>query len=114
MWDKPDILNAIASLLFAVASLLAAYGAVNYVVRLPAFPLREVRVGGELAHVTLEQVEAIAKRELNGNFFTLDLAVARGAFEKLPWVRKVNVRRQWPDRLDVALEEHVPLARWGN
>ena len=31
----------------------------------------------------------------------------------LPWVRKVAVRRSWPDRLDVAIEEHVVLARWG-
>ncbi len=23
------------------------------------------------------------------------------------------MRRVWPDRLDVTLEEHVPLARWG-
>jgi cell division septal protein FtsQ len=114
MWDKPDLLNAVASLLFASAFLLAAYGAVHYVVRLPAFPLREVRINGELSHVTLDQVETIVRRELQGNFFTLDLAAARAAFEKLPWVRKVNVRRQWPDRLDVALEEHVPLARWGD
>jgi cell division protein FtsQ len=114
MWDKPDVLNAIASLLFAAAFLLAAYGSVLYVVRLPAFPLREVRVNGVIAHVTLEQVEIIARREIRGNFFTLDLAEARAAFEKLPWVRKVNARRQWPDRLEVALEEHVPLARWGS
>ena len=25
-----------------------------------------------------------------------------------------QVRRHWPDRLEVALEEHVPLARWGD
>ena len=56
----------------------------------------------------------IVKRELQGNFFTLDLAQTRAAFEKLPWVRMVNVRRQWPNRLDVTLEEHVPLARWGS
>jgi cell division septal protein FtsQ len=114
MWDKPDVLNAIASSLFAAAFLLAACGTVLYVVQLPLFPLREVRVSGELSHVTLEQVETIVKREVRGNFFTLDLAGARTVFEKLPWVRKVNVRRQWPDRLEVTLEEHVPLARWGN
>jgi len=114
MWDKPDILNAIAGLLFAAALLLAAYGSVHYVVRLPVFPLREVRIDGELAHITREQLETLARREVKGNFFTLDLAEARAAFGTLPWVRKVDVRRQWPDRLDVALEEHVPLARWGN
>jgi cell division protein FtsQ len=114
MWDKPDILNTIASLLLAAAFLLVAYGTLHYVVRLPEFPLREVRINGALAHLTVGQVEVIVKRELQGNFFTLDLAQARAAFERLPWVRKVNVRRQWPDRLDVTLEEHVPLARWGN
>ena len=114
MWDKPDILNVIAGLLFAAALLLAAYGSVRYVVRLPVFPLREVRIDGELAHVTREQLETLARREIKGNFFTLDLGEARAAFATLPWVRKVNVRRQWPDRLEVALEEHAPLARWGN
>jgi len=113
LWHRPDILNAIASTLFTAAFLLAAYGAVHYVVRLPAFPLREVRVNARLEHVTREQIETIVRREFAGNFFTLDLAAARAAFEKLPWVRSVAVRRHWPDRLEVALEEHVPLARWG-
>ena len=114
MWDKPDTLNAIARVLFAAALLLAAYGSVHYVVRLPVFPLREVRIDGELTHVTREQIETLATRELKGNFFTLDLTEARAAFATLPWVRKVDMRRQWPDRLEVTLEEHVPLARWGN
>ena len=114
MWDKPDMLNAIAGLLVAAALLLAAYGSVHYVVRLPVFALREVLIDGKLAHVTREQLETLARREVKGNFFTLDLAETRAAFATLPWVRKVEVRRQWPDRLEVALEEHVPLARWGN
>ena len=114
VWDRPDILNPIADALYAAGLLLTICAAALYVVQLPAFRLREVSVGGSLAHVTLEQVETIVRRELEGNFFTLDLARARAVFEKLPWVRKANVRRQWPDRLEVALEEHVPLARWGN
>ena len=113
MWDKPDVLNSMANLLLAAAFMLAAYGALRFAVQLPAFALREVRISGELAHVTVEQVEEIVKRELRGNFLTLDLIAARTGFEKLPWVRKANARRQWPDRLEVALEEHVPLARWG-
>jgi cell division protein FtsQ len=114
MWDKPGTLDVISNLLLAAALLLVAYGAAHYGMRLPVFPLREVRLSDGPAHVTLDQIETIVKRELQGNFFTLDLAQSRAAFEKLPWVRKVNLRRQWPDRLEVALEEHVPLARWGN
>ena len=114
MWDRPDILDVVANALLAAACLIAVYAALHFVLRLPAFQLHEVRVVGELGHVTRDQVDAIVKRELKGNFFTLDLAVCRAAFEMLPWVRKANLRRQWPDRIEVALEEHLPLARWGN
>ena len=114
MWDNAAALNRAAGSLYGAAALLIVYGCIHYVVHLPVFPLREIHVIGDAAHVTNEQVAAVIARELRGNFFTVDLAKAREAFEKLPWVRKVNVRRQWPDRLEVAVEEHQPLARWGS
>ena len=94
--------------------MLLLYAVLFMVVHLPLFPLREVKVNGELKHVTREQVQFIVTRALKGNFFTLDLNKTRHTFEKLPWVRSVNVRRRWPDRLEVTLEEHQVLARWGN
>jgi cell division protein FtsQ len=114
MWDDVAALRITANLLFVVAATLILYGAAHYVVHLPVFPLRDIQLTGNVAHVTHEQVEAVVTRELRGNFFTVNLAQTRAAFEKLPWIRKVNVRRQWPDRLEVAVEEHRPLARWGS
>ncbi len=113
MWDKPALMTALANALYAVAALLVLAAVAVYVARLPAFSLHEVRIGGELKHVTRDQIEEVVRRELKGNFFTINLAATRAAFEQLPWVRHVNVRRQWPARLEVALEEHVPFARWG-
>jgi len=114
MWDRPALMNTVADILFGVAVLAVAAVVLMRVAQLPAFALREVRIGGELRHVTPEQVRDVVRRELKGNFFTLDLAHTRGAFERLPWVRHADVRRQWPARLDVALEEHVPIARWSD
>ena len=114
MWDNTAALNRAAGLLYGAAALLIVYGCIHYVVHLPVFPLREIRVIGDVGHVTNDQVAAVITRELRGNFFTVDLAQTREAFEKLPWVRKVNVRRQWPDRLELAVEEHQPMARWGS
>lgn len=114
MWDKPNILNWIANGLFAIAVVLFLYGALNVIVHLPIFPLNEVRVEGELKHVTREQVKMISSRYLQGNFFTVNLVKTREAFEKLPWARSVSVRRRWPNRLEVVIEEHEALARWGN
>ena len=113
MWDKPAALNFIADLLFVAALLGVLYAGVSHAVRLPAFSIQQVRVVTPVAHVTRQQVEDIVRREVRGTFFTLRLDAARAAFEKLPWVRSANVRRQWPRGLEVALTEHVPLARWG-
>ncbi|HEX5539290.1 MAG TPA: cell division protein FtsQ/DivIB [Methylophilaceae bacterium] len=114
MWDKPQVLNWIANFLYALAAVMLLYGVLFVVVHLPIFPLREIRVEGQLNHVTREQLKLIAERHLKGNFFTLDLVKARDAFEKLPWARNVSVRRRWPDRLEVVVEEHKEIARWGN
>jgi len=114
MWDNVAALRMTSNLLFAVAAALMLYGAAHYVIHLPVFPLRQIQVTGDVAHVTREQVESVVTTELRGNFFTVNLEHARVAFEKLPWVRTVNVRRQWPDRLEFAVQEHQPLARWGS
>jgi len=114
MWNRPQILNWVASLLYASAFVMFLYGLLFVVIHLPIFPLREVKVDGELNHVTREQVKLIVGRYIQGNFFTLDLQKTRDAFEKLPWARNVSVRRRWPDRLEVVVEEHKELARWGN
>ncbi|MDR5172345.1 cell division protein FtsQ/DivIB [Methylobacillus sp. Pita2] len=114
MWDKPRALNWIANLLNALAAVMFLYGLVYVVVHLPIFPLKEVRVEGTLEHVTREQIKLIADRHLQGNFFTVDVVKARDAFQKLPWARKVSVRKRWPDRLEVVIEEQRELARWGN
>jgi cell division protein FtsQ len=114
MWDNPAALNRTTDLLLAAAGLFVLYSLIRFVIVQPVFAMREIRIDGSTRHVTLEQVEAIAQRDIRGTFFTLDLARLRGSFEKLPWVRKVDIRRSWPDRIDVAIEEHQPLARWGD
>ena len=114
MWDRPTLLNMTANLLFALSVLVMLYATLYAVVHLPIFPLREVKVEGELSHVNRDQIKLIVAKHLKGNFFTLDLIKARDAFEKLPWARTVSVRRRWPDKLEVSIEEHQALARWGS
>jgi cell division protein FtsQ len=91
--------------------LLAAAAA--WAIRQPAFTLRGIEVEGELARSSLAQVRTVAVPRLEGNFFTVNLATARAAFESVPWVRAAQVQRVWPDRLHVQLEEHRPAALWG-
>ncbi len=112
MWDKAQLMLWCANFLYALAAILLLYALLFLMIHLPLFPLKHVEIKGDLQHVTYQQVSYIVTREFKGNFFTLDLTQVGKGFQKLPWVRNVSVRRQWPDTLEVVLEEHVPLARW--
>lgn len=112
MWDKPRLLRLVSGTLFGISFVLALYGALHYVLHLPMFPLRAVQLSAAPHQVSTAQIEAVVRDEVRGNFFTVDLESTRHAFEKLPWVRKVSVRRHFPWRLEVNLEEHVALAYW--
>jgi len=105
-------MNLIADLLFFASALALGYAATLAVARLPFFPLREVVVGGTLREVTPTQIEYAARNAVAGNFLTVNLDAVRAAFEKLPWVRKAEVRRRWPNALELEIEEHVAAARW--
>jgi len=113
MWDNPRLLNLAANLLFGVAALLFGMAALQMLVRSPLFPVRDVEVQGPLKHALRADLEHAAAG-LGGNFFALDLRVVRARFEQVPWVRHVDVRRVWPDRVEARVEEHVALARWGD
>ena len=113
MWSNPHLLNRLSNALFA-ASALAVVGAACYgMARSPAFPLRAIEVVGKLEHVRRPQVVGALQGQVSGTFFTADLGFLRERFQSIPWVRRAEIRRHWPDRLQVTLDEHVPLARWG-
>lgn len=120
MWDNHHTLQLLANLLFALAALAATYTIGSWAVNSSVFPLKQVSVSGinsgngELRHVTREQINNVVRDRVTGNFLSVDLDATRDAFEKLPWVRVAGVRRHWPQSLEVTLEEHVAVARWGN
>ena len=113
MWNKPRLLNAIADLLILSAAAAALAVALVWLVRMPSLPLRQVVFAQELQHTRRAEIEQSLPAVLKGNFFSLDLEAVRGELEKLPWIRKVELRRIWPARLEVKVEEHRPAARWG-
>jgi cell division protein FtsQ len=78
------------------------------------WPLTRLRATGEFRHVD----EALLRRTLlphaQRGFFAVDLEAAQEAVAKLPWVETAEVRKRWPDVLEVRVVEHRPFARWGD
>ncbi len=112
MWDNPRLLNATANILVALAALIFAYAGLQMLLRSPLFPLKEIVVLGDVKHVDAAEIES-AVDGVGGNFFAVNLAALRARLEQVTWVRRVDLRRVWPDRIEVRLEEHVAFARWG-
>jgi cell division protein FtsQ len=113
MWDNPRILNMAAGALVGMALLAFAIAGAVLLVRSPWFAVTRIDVTHALHKTTRAEIEAATRGRIGGNFFALAPAELRAALERLPWVRHASVRRVWPDRLEIELEEHVALARWG-
>jgi cell division protein FtsQ len=114
MWDDARQMNIAAGVLVALAALAVLWSFGGWLVRQPWAAFREVVVAAPLERASAPHVEAVIRDELAGTFFTMDLARAGEALKKVAWVRNVSLRRQWPGRLEVTVEEHVPLARWND
>ncbi|HEY8607229.1 MAG TPA: cell division protein FtsQ/DivIB [Noviherbaspirillum sp.] len=118
MWHDLRMLNATTSALIAVLVLSLLGSGLWWVAHRPMFTLKVIRVegmdGGQLRHVNPSTVRSAALPRIRGNFFTANLDNVRQAFEAVPWVRKASVRREWPNKLIVSVEEHQPLGTWGD
>jgi cell division protein FtsQ len=114
VWDNPRLLNLAAGILVGIAALVFAAVLVQIVLRSPLLPVRELRVTNPLLKTSRAQIEQAMRGRIAGNFFAVEPAEIRAGLQQLPWVRRVTVRRVWPDTLEVGVEEHVALARWGS
>lgn len=113
MWDNPRAVNAVAAALAAIALALLGYAGGRVLVESPVFLLKTIVVGGDLDRVERRDIVNALQGRVRGTFFTVDLESVRALFEGIPWVRRAELRRSWPDCLEVRIEEQVPLARWG-
>ena len=102
----------LATGLLVVVALGVAGAAWLWLQRTPLLPIRGIQLEGELTRNSAAAVRASALPLLEGNFIGVDLSSSRAAFETLPWVRHAVVRRVWPDKLAVTLEEHRAAALW--
>ncbi|MEO8937121.1 MAG: cell division protein FtsQ/DivIB [Burkholderiaceae bacterium] len=130
MWDSPRIVNMIALTIATVALVAITAGAAAWASRRPMFALKSIRIEPvaisdvvaqsaplpALRHVNVATIRQAALPRIlastSGNFFTVDLEAVRRAFETVAWVRRAQVRREWPNRLVVRIEEHQVLGTW--
>ena len=107
------LMNLTAAVLVSACLLLVLAASAWWALRHPLFAIAAITVQGDVAHNNAVTLRANVAPKLAGNFFTVNLDRARQAFEAVPWVRKAVVRREFPNRLRVQLQEHRAVALWG-
>jgi cell division protein FtsQ len=76
-------------------------------------PLRTVRVLGSFHYLNPDLVRAVIREKLARNYFAADMEELKSAVAAIPWVAGVRLVRRWPDAIEVYVEEHRPVVRWG-
>ena len=114
IWNRPDLMNRLANLLWGLGLLLILVTVVLMVIRLPLIPVRDVVLTKPLERAQIEDIRAGIAPAISGNFFTVDLKAIRQGVERQPWVYRADVRRQGLGSLALDIDEQVPVARWGN
>ncbi len=77
----------------------------------PQFILRAIVVENTGSVLSREEILKYAGLRKGQNLFKINLKAVRANLELLPEVKRVEVRRQLPDRMTIRLTERVPVAR---
>ena len=117
MWHDIRTLNTITRAMLGVLVLCLLFAGYRWISLQSFFDLRVVKVqgvnGAPLRYVDAATVRSAALPRMRGNFFTADLGAVRAAFETVPWVQRASVRREWPNKLIVSVDEYEVLGTWG-
>jgi cell division protein FtsQ len=107
------VLRVLAWVLAVALVVAPVVAVVNGWVGTERWPLRVLRVHGQFERVDEAKLRETVLPYARDGFFAIDLDASRAAVAALPWVERAEVRKRWPDVLEVRVVEHIPFAHWG-
>ncbi|MEY4194185.1 MAG: hypothetical protein RLZZ226_553 [Pseudomonadota bacterium] len=90
----------------------ALYGYREYWLNL--FPVRNIRVEGELNHVNPAAIRKRLAGHAANPYFLVNLSSVAQDVRQCAWIDRAQVSRIWPDTLRVWIIEQKPVAIWKN
>lgn len=105
-------INRLAYLVGAIAVFVLLFSCILYVVE-NKFKVEHITVTGNINRVTKDQLLGVARDDLHGTMFTLNIDELQYEFKKIPWVKSVSVSRTFPDSITVNILEYDAIAHYG-
>jgi cell division protein FtsQ len=77
------------------------------------FPISKVELKQQQFTDALGVYEVLRSIDDRG-FFTMDMEQVEERLVELPWIKAVQLRKVWPETMQVTVVEHEPMAYWGD
>lgn len=77
-------------------------------------PVETLRVKSDLSPGERAQVQAILSRNRLGGILSFRIDDLRQTLEEMDWAREIEIKRRWPDTVEIVLTREQPIARWGD
>lgn len=77
-------------------------------------PIKNYELVAPLEQLTNEQVHKVIKPYLGNSFWDIPLDNIQAELVRLDWAKSAQVKRKWPNKLFVSIQEQKPVARWNS
>lgn len=119
---RPMVLLTIVVVVLSIGAAIATGGVVPRTVKKTdmaanalaghaGFGIAQVHLTGN-SHTHSDDIMDALGVKAGQSIFAVNLAESRGRLLALPWVADAEIRRRYPDDINVAIIERVPYARW--
>lgn len=79
------------------------------------FPIKKIVLVSQITYADKEKIHEKSKKYLSGkSFFNLKIIDLKKEIENVDWVRLADVKRVYPDQVQIHIIEHVPVAIWND
>ena len=112
MWHNYRALNKLSLGLILVSLIFLAYAFFKVTFNSKLFMVERINFVGDINHVSRDQFSSVVTKNFKGGFFNLNLREAKDSLEQLSWIKNVEIKRNWPNTIDVIVSERDAMARW--
>lgn len=78
------------------------------------FPIQHINIQGNFTHIDQSSVKQVIIPFLQKGFIIVNTNDLQERLQQIPWVYTANVRRVWPDTLNISIAEQQPVARFND
>ncbi|WMY96608.1 MAG: cell division protein FtsQ/DivIB [Arsenophonus sp.] len=95
--------------------IFTGYLLLNWMKDIHRLPISKLLITGERNYTNDDHIrQAILELEIPGTFMNIDINIMHNKIKKISWIKKVIVRKKWPNELKIDLVEHQPYAKWND